>query len=163
VINLKKALQSDVETLTEIQIRTFVDDNKNKPPGSSMEGPPGYNSLKWNSHWIIHTHYYKILYEEQIVGGLILFDLGYKHFEVGRIWVDPAFQNRGIGQAALSEMFHLHPDVIKWTLGTPSWAVRNQHFYEKMGFVKIRETEVDPELGWSGIEYEYSCDSEGNT
>ena len=35
-----------------------------------------------------------------------------------------------------------------------SWAVRNQHFYEKMGFVKVRETEVDPNLGWAGVEYE---------
>ena len=41
--------------------------------------------------------------------------------------------------------------------GTPSWAVRNQHFYGKMGFVGVRETEVDPTLGWSGVEYERSC------
>jgi len=160
MIELEKALLCDLETLTEIQIRTFVDDNKHKPPGSSMEGPPGYNSLKWNSYWIIHTHYYKILYKGQIVGGMILYDLGDQHFEVGRIWVDPAFQNLGIGQAAVTEMFNLHPDVRKWTLGTPSWAVRNQHFYEKMGFVKKRETEVDPDLGWSGIEYELYFDIE---
>lgn len=154
MIDLVKAQKCDVETLTEIQIRTFVDDNKNKPPGSSLEGPPGYNSLKWNSYWIIHTHYYKILYNGKVVGGLIMFDLGDQHFEIGRIWVDPDFQNLGIGQAAMAEMFKLHPDVTRWTLGTPSWAVRNQHFYEKMGFEKVRETKVDPELGWSGIEYE---------
>jgi hypothetical protein len=51
-------------------------------------------------------------------------------------------------------MFEAFPEAKKWILGTPSWAIRNQHFYEKMGFVKVRETEVDPHLGWSGIEYE---------
>ena len=154
MIELKIATIGDVETLTEIQIRTFVDDNKHKPTDCSLEGPPGYNSLKWNTHWITHTHYYKILFNENIVGGLILFDLGDQHFEIGRIWVDPNFQNLGIGQAAMKEMFKLHPDVTRWTLGTPSWAIRNQHFYEKLGFVRIRETDVDPVLGWSGIDYE---------
>jgi ribosomal protein S18 acetylase RimI-like enzyme len=160
MIELKKAKASDLETLTEIQIRTFVDDNKHKPPGCSMEGPPGYNSLKWNAHWIWHTDYYKIIFNGKIVGGLILFDLGDQHFEVGRIWVDPALQNRGIGHGAMEKMFKLYPKVKKWTLGTPSWAIRNQHFYEKLGFVKIRETEVDPDLGWSGIEYELYFDIE---
>ncbi len=54
-------------------------------------------------------------------------------------------------------MFEAFPEAQKWILGTPSWAIRNQHFYEKMGFVRVRETEVDPNLGWSGIEYERSC------
>jgi ribosomal protein S18 acetylase RimI-like enzyme len=158
VIELKQAQTEDLETLTEIQIRTFIEDNKNKPPGCSLEGPIGYNSLKWNAHWIQHTHYYKILFSGKIVGGLILFDLGELHFEVGRIWIDPEFQNQGIGQAAMREMFKLHGEVRKWHLGTPSWAIRNQHFYEKLGFEKIRETEFNPDLGWSGCEYELRLD-----
>jgi N-acetylglutamate synthase-like GNAT family acetyltransferase len=66
--------------------------------------------------------------------------------------VDLYFQNRDIGQQAVKQMFEALPDADKWTVGTPSWAVRNQHFYEKMGFVKVRETEVDPH--WAGVEYE---------
>ena len=158
MVELKQAQIDDLETLTEIQIRTFIDDNKNKPPGCSLEGPPGYNSLKWNAHWIQHTPYYKILSSGKIVGGLILFDLGNQHFEIGRIWIDPKWQNQGIGQAAMHKLFKMHVGVKKWILGTPSWAIRNQHFYEQLGFVKIRETEVDPHLGWSGIEYEICFD-----
>lgn len=160
MVKLKRAEKHDVEVLTKTQIRTFVDDNKLKPPGCSMEGPPGYNSVKWNVHWIENTPYYKILSNGQIVGGLILFDMGDYHIEVGRIWVAPEFQNQGIGQVSMKTMFHLHPNVQKWTLGTPSWAIRNQHFYEKMGFVRIGETEVDPKLGWSGIKYELICRTE---
>ncbi len=83
--------------------------------------------------------------------------MGHNHFEVGRIWIDPDYQNRGIGQAAMRAMFRLHPEVRLWTLGTPSWAVRNQHFYEELGFIQVRETDIDPDLGWSGIEYELVC------
>jgi RimJ/RimL family protein N-acetyltransferase len=140
--------------MTEIQIRTFVDDNQLKPPSCSMEGPPGYDSVDWNTHTIQNTPYYKILFDGQIVGRLMLFNMGNDHFEVGRIWVDPDDQNRGIGQAAMRSMFSLHPDVKKWTLGIPSRAIRSQYFYEKMGFVRVGEIEVDPNLGWSGIEYE---------
>lgn len=47
------------------------DDNKLKPPGCSMEGPPGYDSVDWNAGWIEKTPYYKILFDGQIVGGII--------------------------------------------------------------------------------------------
>ena len=154
MIKIEKATPDDVVTLTEVQTRTFQDDNKHKPPGCSMEGPPGYDSVDWNAGWIGKTPYYKILLDGQIVGGIIVFDIGQGHYELGRIYVDPGVQNRGIGQQAVRQMFEAFPQAEKWTLGTPSWAIRNQHFYEKMGFVRIRETEVDPHLGWSGVEYE---------
>ena len=154
MIRIEKATVQDAGRLTEIQTRTFQDDNKLKPPGCSMEGPPGYDSVDWNAEWIEKTPYYKILFDDQIVGGLIVFDMGEGRYELGRIYVDPDYQNKGIGQQAIRLMFRAFPEASQWTLGTPSWAVRNQHFYEKMGFVKVRETEVDPKLGWSGIEYE---------
>ncbi len=154
MIEIKQATLDDVAKLTEIQTRTFQEDNKLKPPGCSMEGPPGYDSVDWNAAWIAKTPYYKVLLDGQIVGGIIVFDMGHGHYELGRIYVDPDFQNQGIGQQAVKQMFEAFPNADVWTVGTPSWAVRNQHFYEKMGFVKVRETEVDPHLGWAGVEYE---------
>jgi hypothetical protein len=38
-----------------------------------------------------------------------------------------------------------------WTLGTPTFATRNQHFYERLGFVKAGET-VFPDI--TLIQYE---------
>jgi len=156
MVEIEKATLKDVERLTEIQTRTFEDDNKLKPPGCIMGGPPGYDSENWNARWIAKTPYFKILLDGQIVGGIIVFDMGQGCYEVGRIYVDPDLQNRRIGQQAFKLMFRAFPEARKWILGTPSWAIRNQHFYEKTGFVKVRETEVEPDLGWSGIEYEKS-------
>jgi ribosomal protein S18 acetylase RimI-like enzyme len=163
MIKIEKANREDAEKLTQIQKRTFNDDNKLKPPECSMEGPPGSDSVKWNLNLIGKTSYYKILAGDQIVGGLIVFDMGENQYELGRIWVDPDLQNQGIGQQAIKLMFSHFPDARKWILGTHSWAIRNQHFYEKMGYVKIRETEVEPVLGWSGIEYELICENGGIT
>lgn len=149
MVEIEKATLKDVERLTEIQTRTFKDDNKLKPPGCNMEGPPGYNSVSWNTEWIEKTPYFKILLDGQIVGGIIVFDMGQGCYEVGRVYVDPDSQNRRIGQQAFELMFRAFPETRKWILGTPSWAIRNQHFYEKMGFVKVRETEVD--RTWAGL------------
>jgi ribosomal protein S18 acetylase RimI-like enzyme len=157
MIEIKRATPMDAEKLTQVQTCTFQDDNQRKPPGCSMEGPPGYDSVGWNTRWIGRTPYYKILSGGQIVGGLIVFDLGQGRYELGRIYVDPACQNQGIGQQAIAWMFRAFPDAVQWTVGTPGWAKRNQHFYEKMGFVRVRETAVDPDLGWTGIEYEKPC------
>jgi len=153
-VQLIKAQESDSEILTEIQIRTFLDDNQRKPPGCSLEGPPGYDSEEWNRSWINRTPYYKILYKRKAIGGIILFEIDKDEYEVGRIWIDPAYQNMGLGQESMARMFELHPDIKRWVLGTPDWAVRNQHFYVKVGFRKIGETSVDPVLGWGGINYE---------
>ena len=157
MIEIKRAALVDAAELTEVQTRTFDDDNKWKPPGCSMEGPPGYDSVGWNVEQIAKTAYYKVLSDDLVVGGIIVYDMGNEHYELGRIFVDPDAQNRGIGQKAIQLMFDAFPEAGIWTLGTPSWAIRNQHFYEKMGFVRVRETEVDPNLGWSGVEYEKHC------
>jgi GNAT superfamily N-acetyltransferase len=157
MVSIEKATIEDTERLTEVQTRTFEDDNRPKGPGCSMEGRPGLNSVGWNADWIAKTPYYMILFDGRIVGGIIVFDMGEGHYELGQVYDDPDFQNRGIGQQVVRLMFGTSPEAERWTVGTPSWAICNQHFYERMGFVKVRETEVDPDLGWSGIEYEKNC------
>jgi len=63
-VKVLRAQEADSITLTEIQIRTFLDDNQRKPPGCSLEGSPGYDSVEWNRSWINRTPYYKILFEK---------------------------------------------------------------------------------------------------
>jgi RimJ/RimL family protein N-acetyltransferase len=36
-----------------------------------------------------------------------------------------------------------HPAAMRWTLDTPAYAHRNHHFYEKLGFQKAGEHDVD--------------------
>ena len=55
MIEIKKATLKDAAGLTEIQTRTFEDDNKLKPPGCNMGSPPGYDLVDWNAGWIEKT------------------------------------------------------------------------------------------------------------
>ena len=159
MVTISLATKEDLQQLVSTCIRAFHADVLFTPPEIPPQGPPGYDSPEWNLNQIEQTIYYAIRKDRGVIGGIILFDMDrYADqkgvFNIGRIWVDPYYQNQGIGQEAMSQMFSTHPEVKKWRLGTPSFAGRNQHFYEKMGFLKIVETEVDPQLGWGSIEYE---------
>lgn len=63
--------------------------------------------------------------------------MGRGMFELGRIYIDPDFQDRGIGTQAMQFIEQAHPGARRWRLGTPIWATRNHHFYEKVGYVKM--------------------------
>lgn len=140
MITFEKATLLDAEKLTEIQTRCF-DDNSRRFLGKERGGPPGYDSIDWQRQAIQKASYYKILADGQIIGGMILYAVNKceGHYEIGRIYLDPGFQNQGIGKQAMAFAEGLYPDAKKWTLDTPSWATRNHHFYEGLGYVKVRE------------------------
>ena len=104
-----------------------------------MGGPPGYNSSAWQSKMMRFGDYYTIEMERQIVGGLIILRKGTREYEVGRIFVDPDFQNQGIGTEAFEFLWKQYPLAKRWNLGTPAWNRRTRHFYKKVGFVEIGE------------------------
>lgn len=132
------ATPDDAPALTAIQKRTFDDDSR-LYAGQPVGGPPGYDSIEWQIRIMRQAVYYKILAGERIIGGLIVFNLGDGHYELGRIYIDPDYQNQGIGTLALRFVEHTYPQARIWTLDTPDWAYRNHHFYEKMGYVRVRE------------------------
>ena len=135
LIRFVKARTRDAEALTEVQTRTFDDDSQRFAgrPG----GPPGYDSVDWTL-WAIKTGiYFKILVGDQIIGGVILFNMHKDHFNLGRIFVESDWQNQGIGSQAVRFVEKAFRHVKRWSLDTPEWAVRNHHFYEKLGYVKV--------------------------
>ena len=130
-----KAGASDADTLAQISERAFHSDiHCGGPPES---GPPGYKSAAWQAKMMRLGDYYKIIGENQIVGGLIVFRKGPGQYELGRIFVHPDYQNQGIGAQAIEFLWKEYPLAIRWTLGTPAWNRRTRHFYRKVGFVEI--------------------------
>ena len=57
----------------------------------------------------------------------------------------PQFQNMKIGRKAIEFLYHTYRDCNAWELITPQDNLRNCHFYESCGFVKIGE-EAEKEL-----------------
>ncbi len=136
-ITFKRAAPTDAEALTAVQIRTFDDDSRQHGRGE-RGGPPGYDSIAWNIGMMRRSAYYKIVADNRIIGGLFVFTLEGGRCELGRIYIDPDYQNQGIGAQALAFIERTFP-ARRWTLDTPAWATRNQHFYEKHGYVKTGE------------------------
>ncbi|MFX0076921.1 MAG: GNAT family N-acetyltransferase [Candidatus Hermodarchaeota archaeon] len=155
-VRIQKATLNDAKVLAELSKEAFHTD---KEIGGFEEpgGPPGYDSSKFQIWAMRNLTYYKILYDEEIVGGIILNSRKGNHYILERIFVDPRYHNMGIATKAMNSLINEYPDVV-WTLGTPEWNVRTRHFYEKLGFKQIGWDEGDGELGWIGIWYQRTTD-----
>jgi len=137
MVRFRKARSRDAERLAQVSERAFHSDIDCGAPG--LGGPPGYNSPAWQSKMMRIGEYYTIETEGQIVGGLIVLRKGTREYEVGRIFVDPDFQNQGIGTEAFEFLWKEYPLAKRWNLGTPAWNRRTRHFYKKVGFTEIGE------------------------
>jgi GNAT superfamily N-acetyltransferase len=138
MIKFSRAVASDAELLLKVKIRAFAWDVQ-----KYGMGPPNYDSLEDLLLAISKAQYYKISYNDTIVGGFSLYDMGNLHFELGSIYIDPKYQGKGIGQQAISYIEQIYPEVRKWTLDTPYLSFRNHDFYEKMGYIKIGEEKLE--------------------
>lgn len=147
MIQFRKARASDAKALAQASERAFHSDIDCGAPGSMqvciVGGPPGYNSAAWQARIMRIGDYYTILADERIVGGMIVFRKEARHYELGRIFVDPDFQNQGVGTQAFEFLWKTYPLAKRWTLGTPAWNRRTRHFYKKVGFEEIGQDGPD--------------------
>jgi GNAT superfamily N-acetyltransferase len=95
-IQFEKARPEDARALALASWRAFDNDVNYGAPGPG--GPPGYNSDRWQLRMMIAGEYYKILADDQIIGGFVVLLRGYQCYELVRIFVHPDFQNQGLGK-----------------------------------------------------------------
>ncbi|MCW4011438.1 MAG: GNAT family N-acetyltransferase [Candidatus Bathyarchaeota archaeon] len=110
-------------------------------------GPRGYKSAKDQLYYIDKLETYSIVYDEIIVGGLVISDNGFGVKEIVRIFVDPDFQGNGIGSATLSTVMEIS-EAKAWTGGSIKWNTANQGFLEKNGFKRVGEITGDEPYVW---------------
>ncbi len=150
-VEIQPAKTEDAGALTETCRRAFDSDSEFGAPG--LGGPPGYDSLEWNSNVINNRYlqYYKILADREIVGGFIIADRGLDYQVCERVWIEPDNMRRGIGTRAFNLIWNLYSSADLWVLGTPEWNTRTNSFYQSIGFVQIGKTH---DYSWDGIYYE---------
>ncbi|MCW9129642.1 GNAT family N-acetyltransferase [Bacillus paramycoides] len=146
IISIEKATILDAEKLTEIMRRTF--DAEAKQWLCDQDGvidyniqPPGYSSVEMTIYSIEELDYFKVILDGKIVGGIIVTISGKSYGRIDRIFVDPIHQGKGIGSQVINLIEEEFPSVRIWDLETSSRQINNHHFYEKMGFETIYETE----------------------
>jgi len=140
-VTFESARPDDAAALLAAQIAAFHHDST-LYPDIELGGPPGYDSLEALQQKIVEDICYTIFADEQIVGGIVIFTKDIGHYHLDLIFIHPDYHNRGIGTQAMTFIEDTHP-ATHWTLDTPQWAIRNIHFYEKLGYIKIGEFEDD--------------------
>jgi ribosomal protein S18 acetylase RimI-like enzyme len=136
--------EEDIHELTEVMARAF-DDDAQKHLGQEKGGPPGYDNGDFFREWLFgheETDGYKVMADGKAIGGMIVWIFDHGKNSLGTIFVDPAYQDQGIGSQMWTFIEETYPKAKSWRLDTPNWATKNHHFYEhKCGFTKIDEVE----------------------
>jgi ribosomal protein S18 acetylase RimI-like enzyme len=153
---LQRAGIEDAAELAAVSKRAFDGDVDYGAPGPG--GPPGYDSPDWQAQamiWLGAT-YFKVVSDGRTIGGAICFAQREGHVYLGRVYLEPALQNQGLGSRVMALVMAEYPTARVWTLETPDWNQRTQHFYERVGFTKVR---TDAE----GVHYELRVGSTTET
>jgi GNAT superfamily N-acetyltransferase len=142
----KEIHEEDFPALAPVMKRAF-DDDAQKHLGVDEGGPPGYDNGDFFRTWLLpyqESVGFKIMAGDRIIGGIIVWILPNGHNILGTIFVDPEFQDQGIGQKSWQYIERSFPDTLSWRLGTPTWAEKNHFFYQKCGFVEVDEDPLIP-------------------
>ena len=141
-LRFEEIVQADLPALTDVMTRAFDDDSQ-KHLGVEKGGPEGYDNGDFFRKWLFgyeESVGYKVVFENKVVGAMIVWILEHGTNILGTIFIDPRYQDRGLGTRAWQFVETTYPDAHSWTLETPSWAKKNHHFYEyKCGFTKVKE------------------------
>ena len=130
-----KAGTADAVSLMCISKKAF--DSDVEVGASSVGGPPGYNSLSFNTKMARMNCLYKLVDDYKIVGGALLF-LKDDVLNIGRIFINPEYFRKGYGIFMMQQIESMFSEVKVFTLDTPIWNIRTNAFYQKLGYVEVR-------------------------
>ena len=140
-IQLVQATDDDAGILAIVSQRAY--EHASELYEKEVWGPRGYKSPKDHLYYIDKLETYCILYEEIVVGGIIVSENGFDHKELVRIFVDPDFQDKGIASDAIKLLMESSP-AKAWTVGNITWNEKAKGFLESNGFKKIGFINTDP-------------------
>lgn len=140
-LELKRLEELHINELTKIMERAFDEDTRIHL-GEEKGGPDGYDDGNFLRKWGLHKDAasYCILLKEQLIGGVILWINEDNNNFLGKIFIDPVYENQGLGTKVWNMIEKLYPDTKTWNTETPIFSSRNHNFYvNKCGFhiVKI--------------------------
>lgn len=139
-LTFEEIVEDDIPELTAVMTRAF-DDDAQRNLGVERGGPPGYDDGEFFRQWLFgykESEGYKILAGGRIVGALIVWNLPGGDNILGAMFVDPPYQNRGVGTCGWQFVEASYPEACSWRLETPVWAAGNHYFYEvKCGFHRV--------------------------
>lgn len=132
--------ETHINELTKIMERAFDEDTKIHL-GVEKGGPDGYDDGRFLRTWGLHedASSFCIFCNGALIGGVILWIHEDHNNFLGNIFIDPMYENQGIGTKVWNLVEALYPDTKTWNTETPIFSSRNHNFYvNKCGFHIIR-------------------------
>ena len=141
-MELRLSKEDEIKNLTQISKAAF--DTDINVGGDEVGGPPNYDSKAWHIRMMKSNNLYTLIVDERVIGGIILFrDKREKNvMYVGRIFIDPQLHRKGYGIEAMKLIEKYFSDIHTWRLETPTWNIRTNQFYKKIGY-KVMEKKGD--------------------
>lgn len=128
--------EKHIAELTQIMVRAFDEDTKIHL-GIEKGGPEGYDDGSFLRKWGLHTNSssYCIMLDGKMIGAVILWINENQENFLGNLFLDPVYENQGLGLEVWSRIEAMYPDTKVWSTETPAFSSRNHHFYvNKCGF-----------------------------
>ncbi|AKB51669.1 hypothetical protein MSBRW_2416 [Methanosarcina barkeri str. Wiesmoor] len=132
--------EKDVDVLTSIMKRAFDEDTQrhlNQPTG----GPDGYDNGDFLRKYALHpaSQAYKVSKDGKPIGAVIVWIKENNVNFLGNIFLDPEFQDKGLGLIIWRFIESKYPGTVKWYTDTPGFSRRNHNFYvNKCGFKVVK-------------------------
>ena len=83
----------------------------------------------------------RFVLDDIIVGWVRIREVEDRVYKISSLCVLPDYQNRGIAQTALNQIENDHPHAEKWILNTILQESGNCHLYERLGYVRVGESQ----------------------
>ena len=146
MLSIRKMQKNDIDTLFNIALRSFQRDYE------KYGVYPPLIRLRKKKFLPPRIFGKTIIDDDIIIGGAFVVGFG-KRGEIGAIFLDPNYQQKGYGNQIMSMIESLYPKVKRWKLETPTESYGLHRFYESIGYVKTGE-KVYSRSGVKGFVYE---------
>ena len=132
------AEENQIKTIVDMSVRAFETDVN--VGGTKGDCPPEYDSVEWHKQMAREGHLYQAMIGNDVVGAAIVFpDETNNSVYIGRIFIDSIHHRKGYGIQLMECIEKNYQSAAEINLDTPSWNVRTNSFYEKLGYQIIKE------------------------
>jgi GNAT superfamily N-acetyltransferase len=134
-LSFRKFEENDIYLFTQMFKNAF--DKDSQIHLGENYGPEGYDNGNFLKKWYLHKDVisYAIFSENRPVGGIAVWINENNENHLGNIFIDPDFQNKGIGLIIWKYIEQKCPNTKIWRTDTPGFSMRNHYFYvNKCGF-----------------------------
>lgn len=100
-------------------------------------GPEGYNSVDSQRDILTRFSCYGIWLGGELIGALFVIEQGSAAYRLEDLVIDPPYQHKGYGSAAIRAVEALYPDARLWSLCTPDFCLGNRRLYARLGYREV--------------------------